>query len=372
MTSFISRYIISAALVVGLVVGVEEVRADDIAGPVETDSTQTEKSKGFNVADFIFEHVGDSYEWHILTVNGHHISIPLPIILYSRTSGLQVFLSNKFHNSTRTYKGFKWEDEGKYAGKIVQLNSAGEVDDANPLPLNFSITKNVLTIFMLGIFLCWLFISIAKQYKKRPNSAPTGIQNMLELIVLFVRDEIALPSLGEKQYQRFMPFLLTLFFFIWFANMLGLIPIFPGGANVTGNIAVTMVLAVFTFVVITVNGNKHYWKDIFNAPGVPWFLKLPIPIMPLVEIMGMFTKPIVLMVRLFANILAGHMVGIVFMSLIFIFAGMKFWLGYVAAPISLIFSIFMTALELLVALIQAYVFTLLSAIYIGMATTEHE
>jgi len=215
-------------------------------------------------------------------------------------------------------------------------------------------------------------ISIAKQYKKRPNSAPTGIQNMLEPIVLFVRDEIALPSLGEKQYQRFMPFLLTLFFFIWFANMLGLIPIFPGGANVTGNIAVTMVLAVFTFVVITVNGNKHYWKDIFNAPGVPWFLKLPIPIMPLVEIMGMFTKPIVLMVRLFANILAGHMVGIVFMSLIFIFAGMKFWLGYVAAPISLIFSIFMTALELLVALIQAYVFTLLSAIYIGMATTEHE
>lgn len=355
-------------LFLALVAGVWASCPNVISSGIASEESTTKK---FNPTEFIFEHIGDSYEWHILTVNHHHISIPLPVILYSRNSGLNIFLSNKFHNPTSAYKGFKIESEGKYKGKIVELTENGDINEANPLPLNFSLTKNVVSIIFICTILCLVFVSIANRYKKYPNSAPTGIQNLFEPIILFVRDEIAKPSIGEKKYFRYMPFLLTVFFFIWFTNMLGLIPIFPGGANVTGNIAVTMILALFTFVIVNTSANKHYWQEIINAPGVPWFLKFPIPIMPVVEFTGLFTKPVVLMIRLFANILAGHMVGIVFVSLIFIFGAIKVWLGYVAAPVSLIFSVFMLCLELLVALIQAYVFTLLSAIYIGMATSEH-
>lgn len=328
-------------------------------------------SPKFNATDFIFDHIGDSFEWHIFTANHHHYSIPLPIILYSKNSGFHFFFSSEFHSPDGSFNGFRIEHEGKYKGKIVELNSSGDINEQNPLPLNFSLTKNAVSVIFVCVLLCWIFISIANKYKRNVNVAPTGLQNLFEPIILFVKNEIAIPSIGERKHIRFMPFLLTIFFFIWITNLLGLIPIFPGGANVTGNIAVTLGLALFTFIVVNINGNRHYWKDIVNAPGVPWFLKLPIPIMPLVELMGIFIKPFVLMVRLFANILAGHMVAIVFMSLIFIFAAMKIWLGYVAAPISILFSVFMTVLELLVALIQAYVFTLLTAIYIGMATAEH-
>ncbi|RPH32403.1 MAG: ATP synthase F0 subunit A [Bacteroidales bacterium] len=338
----------------------------------EKDATHNEGEKAkFNTVDFIFEHIGDSYEWHVLTIGHTHVSIPLPMILYSEQKGLNIFLSSKFHHGAESYKGFKWEHEGKYKGKIVELNDNGEILEENPLPWNFSITKLVLSIFIASTLLCWIFISIARKYKSGVNKAPTGIQNLFEPIILFVVNDIAIPSIGEKKYQRFLPFLLTVFFFIWFNNMLGLIPIFPGGANVTGNIAVTMVLALFTFVIVTINGNKNYWGHIVNTPGVPWFLKLPIPIMFIVEFAGILTKPIVLMIRLFANILAGHMVAIVFFSLIFIFGGIAVWAGYTISIVSVSFSFFMTLLELLVALIQAYVFTLLSAIYIGMATEEH-
>lgn len=329
------------------------------------------KKEKFNTVEFIFEHIGDSYEWHIVTIGHNHIAIPLPIILYSEQKGFKIFLSSKFHHGAESYEGFKWEKEGKYKGKIVELGANGEVLEENPLPYNFSITKLVLSILMASVFICVIFISMARKYKKGSNVAPTGIQNLLEPIILFVKDDIAIPSIGEKYYAKFMPFLLTVFFFIWINNMLGLIPIFPGGANVTGNIAVTMVLALFTFVITTINGNKHYWKEIINAPGVPWFLKFPIPIMPVVELTGVFTKPIVLMIRLFANILAGHMVAIVFFSLIFIFGALNMWAGYGISIVSVSFAFFMTLLELLVALIQAYVFTLLSAIYIGMAKAEH-
>jgi F-type H+-transporting ATPase subunit a len=177
--------------------------------------------------------------------------------------------------------------------------------------------------------------------------------------------------MGEEKYEKFMPYLLTIFFFIWFNNMLGLIPLFPGGANVTGNIAITMVMALFTFVITLINGNKHYWKEIYDAPGVPWWLKYPpMPLMPIIEIMGVFLKPFVLMVRLFANITAGHFIALAFVSLIFIFAEMNPFLGGGVALLSAVFSIFMGLLELLVALIQAYVFTFLSALYFGMAIAE--
>ncbi len=193
----------------------------------------------------------------------------------------------------------------------------------------------------------------------------------MEMLILFVRDDIVLPSLGQKNYMKYMPFLLTLFFFIWINNLLGLIPFFPAGANITGNIAVTMVLAIFSFLTINLNANKQYWKHIFNPPGIPMFLKLPVPIMPFVELLGIFIKPFVLMVRLFANILAGHIVAMVLFSLIFIFGSINVYFGYGISFVSILLTVFMTVLELLVALIQAYVFTLLTSLFIGMAVEEH-
>jgi F-type H+-transporting ATPase subunit a len=211
-----------------------------------------------------------------------------------------------------------------------------------------------------------------KYYENNKGKAPHGFFNALELVVLFVRDDIAYASLGKKHGDKFMPFLMTVFFFIFINNLLGLIPILPGGANVTGNIAVTCVLALFVFVITTINGKKEYWLDIFWPKGTPWWLKMP-PILPAVEIMGMFTKPIVLMVRLFANITAGHIIALGFFSLIFLFGAKSAGAGYGVSTVSILFTVFMSALELLVAFIQAYVFTLLSSIYFSMAVAEeHE
>jgi F-type H+-transporting ATPase subunit a len=189
-------------------------------------------------------------------------------------------------------------------------------------------------------------------------------------VIIFIRDDVAMSSIG-KNYERYMPFLLTLFFFILFNNLLGLVPIFPGGANVTGNLAVTGVMAFFTLLITTFSGNRAYWQHIFNTPGVPWWLKIPIPLIPIIELMGAFTKPFVLMVRLFANITAGHIIILGFISLIFIFGNMNTYLGYGVSIVSVLFSVFLSLLEILVAFIQAYVFTLLSALYFGMATEEH-
>jgi len=194
---------------------------------------------------------------------------------------------------------------------------------------------------------------------------------MLEFVIIFIRDDVVKPSIGEK-YEKYMPYLLTLFFFIFFSNLLGLIPFFPGGANLTGNIAITMVLALFTFAITTFSGNKSYWLHIINTPGVPWWLKIPIPLMPIVEIIGVFTKPFVLMVRLFANISAGHIIVLGFIALIFIFGQINIGIGFGASIISVAFSVFMGFLELLVAFLQAYVFTLLSSLYFGMASEKHE
>jgi len=333
---------------------------------VHDDHSATDE--GFSPSDFIFDHILDAYEWHILTYDDFHLSIPLPVIIYSETKGLNVFLFSKFHHGHADYQGFRFESQGENKGNIVEILE----DGSTILPrLDLSFTKNVLAIMLSLILLLWMFLSVAKAYSRRPDKAPTGLQNLLEPFILFIRDDIAKPSIGEHKYERFMPFLLTVFFFIWFNNMIGLIPLFPGGANVTGSISVTMVLAVFTFVITTISGNRNYWQHIFNMPGVPWWVKLPVPLMPVIEIIGMMTKPFVLMVRLFANITAGHIIVLGFFSLIFIFGEMSVGLGLGVSVLSLAFTVFMTMLELLVALIQAYVFTLLSAIYFGMATEEH-
>jgi F-type H+-transporting ATPase subunit a len=231
--------------------------------------------------------------------------------------------------------------------------------------------KNVIAIFFSIILLSTIFISAAKKYNTPVITAPKGLQNLIETFILFVRDDVARPSIGEKNYGKFMPFLLSIFFFIWINNMLGLIPLFPAGANVTGNIAVTMGLALFTLFTILLNANKHFWKEIVNPPGVPIFLKLPIPIMPIVEAASWLIKPGVLMIRLFANILAGHIIAMVLFSLIFIFGTVNIYFGFGISPVTIMLTVFMTLLELLVAFIQAFVFTMLSALFIGMATADH-
>lgn len=336
----------------------------------ETNSPEghTETTKNFEAGKYVIEHVSDAYEWHIATFGETHISIPLPIILHSSEKGWNFFMSSRFHHGHETYNGFRIEHDGEYEGKIVEVNETGEVIG---VPVDLSITKTVAGIFVSVFVLMAIFLSIAKSAKKNTNQAPKGLQNLFEPIILFIRDEVAKPAIGEKKFEKFLPFLLTAFFFILVNNLLGLIPIFPFGANVTGNIAVTLVLALFTFFITTINGNKHYWKEIYN-PDVPWWLKFPIPLMPIVELSGLITKPFVLMVRLFANMMAGHLIVTVFVSLIFIFnslMGVEAGLG--VSPISIAFSVFILLLDVLVSFIQAYVFTLLSALYFGMATSEH-
>jgi len=320
----------------------------------------------FKAGDMIIDHISDSYEWHIITIGHTHVTIPLPVMLYDEGE-FHFFMSSAFHHNEGVHDGYFISHHDMNTGKIVKKDTSGA--EIRPY-LDFSFTKNVLAIFMSAFLMIFVFISIAKSYKKRKGKAPKGLQSFMEPIILFVRDDIAKASIGEKKYQKYMPFLLTVFFFVLINNMLGIVPFFPGGANVTGNIGVTGVLAAFTFIITTFSGNKNYWIHLVNAPGVPWWLKLPIPLMPFVEIMGVFTKPFVLMVRLFANITAGHIIILGFISLIFIFGEMSTGLGYGVAVVSVAFSIFMDVLELLVAFIQAYVFTLLSALYFGMATEE--
>ncbi len=334
----------------------------------ETNTNDAGHSTEFEAGKYVIEHVSDAFEWHIATFGDFHLSIPLPIILYSSDKGWNFFLSSRFHHGHEAYNGFRIEHEGEHEGKIVQVNDQGEFVS---LPIDLSITKTVTGIFVSVLVLLYIFLSIAKSAQKNVNQAPKGLQNLFEPIILFIRDEVAKPAIGEKKFEKFMPFLLTALFFILINNVLGLIPVFPFGSNVTGNIAVTLVLALFTFAITTINGNKHYWKEIYN-PDVPWWLKFPIPLMPIVELSGVITKPFVLMVRLFANMMAGHMIVTVFVSLIFIFNSlMGVEAGFGVSFISIAFSVFILLLDVLVSFIQAYVFTLLSALYFGMATSEH-
>ncbi len=334
----------------------------------EENSHETSNEKKFNPGTFIFEHIGDAYEWHILTVGHKHISLPLPVIVYSKDKGLKIFLSSKFHHGHESYEGFKLEtnEDSPNKGKIVEILPDGTVER----PIDLSITKNVFALFFSVALLMWIFISIAKAYKINAGKAPKGMQSFFEPLIIFIRDDIAKASI-KKNPEKYMPYLLTIFFFIFLNNLLGLVPIIPGGANLTGNITVTMALALFTFIITTVSGNKAYWTHMVNTPGVPWWLKIPVPLMPIVEIMGMFTKPFVLMVRVFANITAGHIIALGFYSIIFIFGEKNIFAGYGISIVSITFTIFMMILEILVAFIQAYVFTLLSALYFGMATEEN-
>ena len=351
--------------------------ADSAVADAPATADEHAASGAFNAGDMIMHHVTDAHDIHLVDIGGHPISIPLPIIIYSVGDGLSVFMSSAFHHGHAEHDGYILQHGHIYKRDVNQsedpaaqgflAEDLGGVFSGKPGAfIDLSITKTTFGILLTIAIMFFVFLSIAKTYKRNPNEAPKGMQSLMEPIILFVRDEIAKPSVGPR-YEHFLPYLLTIFFFIWTANMLGLIP-FIGGFNVTGNIAVTLVLALFTFVITNVSGNKYYWKHIF-APDIPkplYILMIPI------EVMGVFIKPIVLCARLFANITAGHIIILAFMSLIFIFANQYgTGAGFGVSIVSLAFAIFMNIMEILVAFLQAYVFTLLSALYFGAAVEEH-
>lgn len=305
----------------------------------------------------IMHHIADAHEFHIATIGDKHISLPLPVIIYNITHGkLDVFMSSKFHHGHEEYNGYVLDH-----GHISATDGSSLID--------ISITKNVFTLFMAAIILTVIFFTVASAYKKRGIAEPKGLQSLIEPIIQFVIDDIAKPNIGHS-YGKFLPYLLSVFFFILIHNFIGLIPFFPGSANVSGNIAFTMTLALITFIITNVSGNKHYWQHIFAMPGVP---KPVLLILTPVEILGMLIKPIALMVRLFANITAGHVIILSLVSLIFILGenGESVPGAIAGTSIAVPFVLFMNALELLVAVLQAYIFTLLSAIFIGQAVEDH-
>lgn len=328
---------------------------------------QAGESSAFNAKEVIFGHLNDAYEWHITTIGDKHVSIPLPVILYSERAGWNMFSSSVFHHADE-HNGFYIAKSGDAEGKVVELSDDGK--ERRPL-LDISITKNVLAIFFNAALLLAIVLLTSRWYKKRnlATGVPRGFVGFMEMLVTLVLDSIVVPNLG-KNASRFAPYLLSVFFFILLSNIMGLVPIFPGGANVTGNIAVTLGLSLCTFVVVNLFGNREYWKEIL-WPDVPTWLKVPVPLMPLIEFVGVFVKPFALTVRLFANIFAGHTALLVFVCLIFITAAVNEYLGGAMTIISVFFTVFMNFLELLVAFIQAFVFTMLSAVFIGLAHPEH-
>ncbi|GAB4249921.1 MAG: F0F1 ATP synthase subunit A [Vicingaceae bacterium] len=337
-----------------------------LASEAETGKELEEKK--FNPAELILHHISDAHEWHLWG----ETAIYLPVILKT-DNGIEVFSSSHFYHNPKEiefngtnyhyyqYKNYILFHEQIYLAEDennpLVFNEEGHLE--NKAVLDFSITKNTLTLFIVVIIMLLVFVSTAKKYKS--SLVPKGIAKFMEPLILFIKDDIAIANIGEKKYEKFLPYLLTVFFFIWFSNLLGLIPVFPGGANLTGNIAVTAVLALITMIITNINGSKHYWGHIFAMPGVPKFVLL---ILTPVEILGIFTKPFALAIRLFANITAGHIVVLSLVSIVFIFK------TYFVSPVSIVMTLFISCLELLVAFIQAYVFTLLSALFIGMAVDD--
>jgi F-type H+-transporting ATPase subunit a len=345
---------------------------DEHAGKTEQAEEHGEKKEGFNAAEVIFGHVLNGHEFHFMEISGHPVTIPLPVILYSPQRGFTTFMSSRFEHGHKTYEGYailtkhnieEWKLDAtkNYVGSIIAVNESGEPDTSVKV-YDLSLTRNVVQMLLALILFTWIMLRIAKRYKSGVGvtSSPKGSQSLLEPVITFVRDEVAKPNLGHKA-DKYLPYLLTVFFFILINNIVGLI---PGTANVTGNIAFTAVLGVISFVVILFSSNKHYWGHIFNPPGVPGGVK---PILVLVEFLSVFIKPFALIIRLFANMVAGHIIIICLISLIFIFAQFKPVFGFAASPLAVGFTIFIYFIEVLVAFLQAFIFTMLTAVFIGQA-----
>lgn len=348
------------------------------AHATETDTTHAAhaapaKEKKFDAAEVIFGHVLDGHEYHFMDIGDHPVTLPLPIILYSPSRDTwDVFMSSHFEHGHAAYKGYTMLnkhsihelglDEKKFSeGTIVPLDANGKYDPTVTY-YDLSMTRNVVQMLLALVLFTVIMFRVAGRYKKGVGvtSAPQGSQSLLEPIITFVRDEVAKPNLGHK-YERYLPFLLTVFFFILVNNIFGLI---PGSANVTGNIAFTVVLGLLSFVVILFSSNKHYWGHIFNPPGVPLGVKF---ILVPVEFLSVFIKPFALIIRLFANMVAGHIIIICLISLIFIFGELSPIAGWGASPLSIGFTVFIYLIEVLVAFLQAFIFTMLSAVFIGQA-----
>ena len=330
-----------------------------VAPTTENISEEHHEEGKLDIKGEIFGHISDSYGWHLFDFGGHPVSVPLPVILISPTNGVTVFMSSEFGHAPHFVPANGYE-------MYVENGKQKLRSQDNSVFYDISITKNVLCLFLSIIILWFLLTGIAKKYKKNgANVAPTGFQNAVEPIIGFIQENVAKPNLG-KTYAKYMPLLLTLFFFIWVNNLLGLLPF---GFNLTGNIAVTLVLALIFFVVMLINSNKNFWGHIFNPPGVPLGIKFIL--VPIEILSNLLIKPVALAIRLFANIFAGHTIILSIILLIFIFAGLSKVAGIAFVPVSVGFSIFMFFLELLVAAIQAFIFTNLTAVFIGQAIEEH-
>lgn len=340
---------------------VEKVDAD----AAKETAAENKSEEAIDVKGIVLGHLADSYEWHITTWGHTHITIPLPVIVHGSDGQWHLFSSSHLSHG-ESYEGFYIAQSGEHEGKIVELNAQGE----EVRPLDLSITKTVLALLINSTLLVLIILGTARWYIKRTarTAAPGGFVGLMEMAIMMIHDDLIKSCVG-KDYKRYAPYLLTAFFFILVNNLMGLIPIFPGGANVTGNIAITFLLALATFLMTNLFGSREYWKEVF-WPEVPTWLKCPVPMMPLIEFVGLFTKPFALMIRLFANMMAGHAVILSLTCLVFVTASMGAAINGTMTVVSVIFCIFMNMLELLVAFIQAYVFTMLSAVFIGLSRVE--
>lgn len=358
--------LLTAMFAIGTVMRAESVNAELEAGDKDQQvlAEAMEDGEKINPKEIIFEHLGDGYGWEVPF--NHHLRMPLPVIVWA-SDGLHTFSSARIdHGHTYTDGSATFKIAGKdskYKGKVVQIVNGEEVR-----PWDFSITKNVCAIFITVLLVLWAVLAVARWHRTQGTKAPRKLTGFIELLIMFIYDGVIKPTLGDKA-KKFAPYLLTVFFFILIMNLMGLIVVFPGGANLTGNIAVTLVLSIITFLVTNIFGTKHYWKEIF-WPEVPTWLKAPLPIMPVIEIFGMFTKPAALTVRLFANMMGGHMIVLVLTLLIFIFAAMGPVVLGTTTALSMVFSVFMLLIDVLVSFIQAYVFTMLSTIFISLSQDQ--
>lgn len=339
-----------------------------VSSPAEVSGAHTEEhSEKFNPGEMIMHHISDAHQIHFIG----KIYMPLPIILWNH-GHLDIFMSSEFWDGFDEHGEHKWKSYTAASGTTYenhheQIIVAGEGHGEHAKPIDFSITKSVFGMFFIIILMLVIFRSVAARYKEGANKAPTGLQNAIEPFILFVRDEVAIPSIGKKKAGAYLPFLLTVFFFIWLCNMLGLIP-FLGGFNITGTLSITLVLALIVFLITSFSGNAHYWGHIFWPPGIPFGIKL---ILVPIEMLSIFIKPAVLMIRLTANITAGHIIILAFVGLVLLFGQNSAIAGYGVGVGAVLFMIFMFFIELLVAFLQAYVFTLLAALYFGDATQDH-
>ncbi len=351
-------YIAVFSLIVLFNLPIQSIAQHDAQQASHAQETHHEEGK-LDIKGEIFGHIRDAHDWHITSFGGHHVAIPLPVMIYNPTKGFDIFLSSKFEHGHAEYNGYRLDHE---SGKIVATDGSSFYD--------VSMTKNVVSMILSILLMLWIFTGIAKKYKSGigRTSAPKGMQNAVEAAIGFIRESVAEPNLGKDKYMKYMPFLLTLFFFIWVNNMFGMIPFPPGSVNLTGNIAVTIVLALIFFVIMLANSNKHFWGHMFNPPGVPTAIKFIL--VPIEIVSNLVIKPAALAIRLFANIFAGHTIILSVILLIFIFSSLSKIAGVAFLPVSVGFTIFMFFLELLVAAIQAFIFTNLAAVFIGQAIEE--